>query len=174
MLCSNIQANSQKKSFINHFQSSGEGWFVLKHITNPLLGTMKTKASDWSWIRMSNLFLFYATLWAAPFLAIATYTNVFIGPAKLQPIPEGYEPREEEYERHPITRWMAKNYHLSEQQKHEMELHGRWEAYNEALRKQLFAEVKSWFSVFSTDKAFMTPPFMIYYVLSIAQFDKLS
>ena len=102
---------------------------------------MKTKPSDWAYVKASNIFLFYLTIWAAPLLAIATYTNIFIGPATLKPTPEGYEPKEEEYERHPITRWMAKNYHMSEQQKHEMELHARWEGHNEGLRKQLFAEV---------------------------------
>ena len=40
----------------------------------------------------------------APFAALTLYANVFIGPAKIAPIPDGYEPLDEEYSYHPITR----------------------------------------------------------------------
>lgn len=36
---------------------------------------------------------------AIPLGCISFYCNVFIGPAKLAPIPEGYEPQEWEYYR---------------------------------------------------------------------------
>ena len=47
---------------------------------------------------------FYSMVVAAPLLAVTAYANIFIGSVKLKPIPEGYEPKEEEYERHPISR----------------------------------------------------------------------
>ena len=57
-------------------------------------------------LQFRELLFFYFTICATPFLALSAYTNMFIGPAKLKPIPEGYEPKPEEYEHHPITRYV--------------------------------------------------------------------
>lgn len=51
-----------------------------------------------------------------PVGAIIFYTNVFIGPAQLTPIPDGYEPKHWEYHRHPITRFIARYIHNNPQQ----------------------------------------------------------
>ena len=59
-------------------------------------------------LQFREIMAFYTILVAAPLLAATAYTNIFIGEAKLKPIPEGYEPREEEYERKPITRYVNK------------------------------------------------------------------
>ena len=45
---------------------------------------------------------------------VSAYANICIGSAKLKPIPEGYEPKEEEYERHPISRQKIKRNMLSD------------------------------------------------------------
>lgn len=65
---------------------------------------MNIVPTRWYDLEFRELFSFYLTLVAAPLVAISLCSNIFIGTATLKPIPEGYEPREEEYERHPITR----------------------------------------------------------------------
>lgn len=41
----------------------------------------------------------YIMVGAIPWACLIFYCDVFIGPAKLAPIPEGYEPKEWEYYR---------------------------------------------------------------------------
>ena len=65
---------------------------------------MQIKPTRWNDLQFRELLYFYGTVVAAPILALMGYTNTFIGSAKLKPIPEGYEPKDYEYERHPITR----------------------------------------------------------------------
>ena len=69
----------------------------------------------------------YLLIWGIPITSVILYCNIKIGPAKLQPIPEGYNPSQDEYFRHPITRWMAKNVYPSEQQEYEKNMHYTWE-----------------------------------------------
>ncbi|CAL7941320.1 unnamed protein product [Xylocopa violacea] len=45
---------------------------------------------------------------AIPATLIVLYANIMIGPATLEPIPEGYNPQAWEYYKHPITRFLAK------------------------------------------------------------------
>merc|ERR1719192_572990 len=86
--------------------------------------------------------MFWFTVFGAPCVALGVYTSLFIGDAKLAPIPEGYEPQEYEYERNPITRWLKKHYWVSEQEKYEVTLHLHWEMYNQVCKKQLMREVE--------------------------------
>ena len=65
---------------------------------------MSIVPTRWYDLEFKELFSFYLAVCAAPLVAISLYSNIFIGTASLKPIPEGYEPREEEYERHPISR----------------------------------------------------------------------
>ncbi|OON19509.1 hypothetical protein X801_04621, partial [Opisthorchis viverrini] len=51
---------------------------------------------------------FYTMLGLVPCLVLVFLVNVFVGPAELTDIPEGYEPRYWEYHKHPISRFMAK------------------------------------------------------------------
>jgi len=61
---------------------------------------------------------------ATPVVALITYLNIVKGPGKLSVIPEGYEPKEYEYERHPLTRLVIKmNMFKSQQEIHELRLH---------------------------------------------------
>merc|ERR1711963_140890 len=115
---------------------------TLKHVDHPLEDTMQTVPSMWAWYKSMDVLLFWITIVAAPLVACSVYANIFIGPAKLKPIPEGYEPREDEYDVHPITRWFTRNVYISQQQRHEMLLHEKWEMTNTIRQNQLMAEVK--------------------------------
>lgn len=59
---------------------------------------------------------------AIPCLSIVFLTNVFIGPATLTEIPEGYTPQHWECHKHPITRFIAKYFHPSPQEVYEKKM----------------------------------------------------
>ena len=65
---------------------------------------LNIRDSQWATKRAYDAMMFWFTVFAAPCVALGAYTSLFIGDAKLAPIPEGYEPQEYEYERNPITR----------------------------------------------------------------------
>ncbi|OWR41227.1 lethal [Danaus plexippus plexippus] len=66
---------------------------------------------------------FYLMVGLIPVGAIIFYTNVFIGPAQLTPIPPEYVPKHWEYHRHPITRFIARYIHNNPQQEYEKFMH---------------------------------------------------
>lgn len=66
--------------------------------------SMPIRASQWEDWQLKELVFLHGVICLAPFVAIVAYANIFQGPAKLRPIPEGYEPKDYEYERHPISR----------------------------------------------------------------------
>nr|CAG4642110.1 EOG090X0FIE [Eurycercus lamellatus] len=82
--------------------------------------TMAIRPSRWQWLRFKDLVHFYIMLGVIPATVAITCINIFIGPAKLVEIPEGYVPEAYEYHSHPITRWMAKHVCKSYQQEYEM------------------------------------------------------
>jgi len=86
--------------------------------------TMVITPSRYQWQRFKDVFHFYIFLGVLPGLAIVLYANIFIGPAKLADIPEGYEPKHWEYQRHPISRFLARYVVASSyQQDYERNLH---------------------------------------------------
>ncbi|CAH0725590.1 unnamed protein product, partial [Brenthis ino] len=85
--------------------------------------TMAMQPSRWQWHKFKDMFHYYLMVGLIPVGAIIFYTNVFIGPAQLTPIPEGYEPKHWEYHRHPITRFIARYIHNSPQQEYEKFMH---------------------------------------------------
>ena len=66
---------------------------------------MNIVPTRWYDLQLREYMALYLTIVATPFLALSAYANIKIGSAKLKPIPEGYVPKEEEYERHPISRY---------------------------------------------------------------------
>lgn len=53
--------------------------------------------SRWQWNKFKDYLHFYVMLGAIPLSLITLYVNVFIGPATLSEIPEGYVPKHWEY-----------------------------------------------------------------------------
>lgn len=58
---------------------------------------MKIEVSRWQWHKFKDLFHFYTMLGVIPATLIVFLTNIYIGPAKLAEIPEGYTPHHWEY-----------------------------------------------------------------------------
>lgn len=59
--------------------------------------------SRWQWNKFKDLLHFYAMVGLIPVTAVVLYANIFVGPATLQEIPEGYTPKHWEYHRVSIT-----------------------------------------------------------------------
>ncbi|XP_050348128.1 NADH dehydrogenase [ubiquinone] 1 beta subcomplex subunit 5, mitochondrial [Nymphalis io] len=85
--------------------------------------TMALQPSRWQYHKFKDMLHYYLMVGLIPVGAIIFYTNVFIGPAQLSPIPEGYEPKHWEYHRHPITRFIARYIHNNPQQEYEKFMH---------------------------------------------------
>ncbi|XP_035225850.1 NADH dehydrogenase [ubiquinone] 1 beta subcomplex subunit 5, mitochondrial-like [Stegodyphus dumicola] len=66
---------------------------------------------------------FYFMVAAIPLGLLILYCNIFIGPATLTEIPEGYEPKHWEYYKHPISRFIAKYFFDDPQITYEQTLH---------------------------------------------------
>jgi len=103
---------------------------------------MNIVPTRWNDLQFREILAFYSVLVAAPLFAATAYSNIFVGTAKLKPIPEGYEPKEEEYERHPISRWLHRNVFRDGQMLYETKLHAIWEQWNFSHRAMLIEEIK--------------------------------
>lgn len=53
--------------------------------------------SRWQWNKFKDLLHFYIAIGVIPLGLIVLFTNIFVGPATLSEIPEGYEPKYWEY-----------------------------------------------------------------------------
>lgn len=60
---------------------------------------MTIKPSRFQWDKFKDLMHFYVMLGLVPVTGLVLYSNIFVGPAQLAEIPEGYTPKHWEYER---------------------------------------------------------------------------
>lgn len=67
---------------------------------------MSIRETRWQWTKFKDLVHFYVLVGVIPLTVFITYVNVFIGPAKLAPIPEGYVPKHWEYHRVSLFCWL--------------------------------------------------------------------
>jgi len=88
---------------------------------------MNIRPSSWGWKMLKDDLHKWIILFGAPTAALITYVNVTKGQATLRPIPEGYNPREEEYYKSPITRWFVRNVYVGFQQNYEHIMHQTWQ-----------------------------------------------
>uniref|UniRef100_A0A4Y7LUZ0 NADH dehydrogenase [ubiquinone] 1 beta subcomplex subunit 5, mitochondrial n=1 Tax=Ceriodaphnia reticulata TaxID=302197 RepID=A0A4Y7LUZ0_9CRUS len=115
--------------------TSANAWQILRQMSGHGHRTMAIKPSRWQWNKFKDLLHFYIMLGVIPSTLVILYLNIFIGPAKLAAIPEGYVPESHEYHAHPITRWMAKYVSRSYQQEYEVMCHHLYEEeYKQKLR----------------------------------------
>lgn len=83
--------------------------------------TMEITPSNFAWKKIKDVVHFYVLLSLTPIVVISTIINIRANP-ELTEIPEGYEPRHWEYYRHPISRWLAKNFFVPMELEYEMTL----------------------------------------------------
>ncbi|XP_045514523.1 NADH dehydrogenase [ubiquinone] 1 beta subcomplex subunit 5, mitochondrial [Pieris brassicae] len=105
--------------------------------------TMAMQPSRWQWHKFKDMLHLYFMVGLIPVGAIIFYSNVFIGPAQLTPIPSDYTPKHWEYHRHPITRFIARYIHNSPQQEYEKFLHFIDEEAQKMKLRQLEKDVVS-------------------------------
>jgi NADH dehydrogenase (ubiquinone) 1 beta subcomplex subunit 5 len=60
---------------------------------------MDVQPSRFQWHKFKDMLHFYVMLGVIPVTGLLFYLNVFVGPATLTEIPEGYEPKHWEYHR---------------------------------------------------------------------------
>uniref|UniRef100_A0A1L8DZQ8 NADH dehydrogenase [ubiquinone] 1 beta subcomplex subunit 5, mitochondrial n=3 Tax=Nyssomyia neivai TaxID=330878 RepID=A0A1L8DZQ8_9DIPT len=99
-------------------------------------------ASRFQWHKFKDFLHFYVMLGIIPIVGIVFYTNVFIGPATLTEIPEGYEPKYWEYYKHPITRFIARYMSTPPQQEYEKYCHHIYEENEKRQVRAVEAKVK--------------------------------
>ncbi|XP_059048724.1 NADH dehydrogenase [ubiquinone] 1 beta subcomplex subunit 5, mitochondrial [Achroia grisella] len=85
--------------------------------------TFAMQPSRFQWHKFKDMFHYYVMVGLIPVSLILFYSNIFIGPAQLTPIPEDYNPKHWEYHRHPVTRFIARYVHNNPQQEYEKFMH---------------------------------------------------
>jgi len=103
---------------------------------------MSIKPSRFQWNKFKDQLHFYIMLGVIPITGIILYTNIFVGPATLEQIPEDYEPDYWEYHRHPISRFLARYILPSPQQEYEKMLHYVFEENEKALIRKLENDIR--------------------------------
>jgi len=88
---------------------------------------MFIRDSRWQFRKLRDVAHFYFMVFAGGLVIITTAANIFVGPATLAPIPEGYVPKYWEYYQHPVSRFFARYLHVSPQEGYEKLLHGIFE-----------------------------------------------
>ncbi|KAL6261878.1 hypothetical protein P5V15_006962 [Pogonomyrmex californicus] len=107
-------------------QNGGSGTALLKTGQTRCMSENRTfliEPSRFQWHKTKDYFHFYFLLGAIPMGITITLVNVFIGPATLEEIPEGYVPKEWEYLQHPIQRFLQRYIFPSPQQEYEKYLY---------------------------------------------------
>ncbi|EDV96255.1 NADH dehydrogenase [ubiquinone] 1 beta subcomplex subunit 5, mitochondrial [Drosophila grimshawi] len=100
---------------------------------------MTVKPSRFQWDKFKDLMHFYVMIGILPITALVLYSNIFVGPSQLSEIPEGYEPKHWEYEKHPVSRFIARYMLNSQQQEYEKACHNLFEE-NEKAQIRLLEE----------------------------------
>ncbi|XP_066997029.2 NADH dehydrogenase [ubiquinone] 1 beta subcomplex subunit 5, mitochondrial isoform X2 [Anabrus simplex] len=125
---------------------------------------MPIAPSRWQWHKTKDLFHFYLMVGLIPVGLVVFYANVFIGPAQLAEIPEGYTPKHWEYHRHPITRFLARYVFPSPQQEYEKLMHYTFEEDEKAKIRLLERKIREKMAERNDYQAYYYRPVMAKYV----------
>ncbi|XP_069702894.1 NADH dehydrogenase [ubiquinone] 1 beta subcomplex subunit 5, mitochondrial [Periplaneta americana] len=119
--------------------------------------------SRWQWHKFKDLAHYYFMIGLIPVGLVVFYANVFVGPAKLSEIPEGYEPKHWEYHRNPITRFIARYLLPSPQQEYEKFLHQIYEEDEKAKIRLLENKIRAKMAERHDYQGYYTRPFTANY-----------
>jgi len=115
-------------------------------IVRPMSGghkkTMVFVPSNFEWRRFKDHLNFYLMLGIIPIAITITAANLFVGPAQLADIPEGYEPKHWEYFRSPISRFIARHFLESPEKNYERHMHFLNEEKERMIMRKLEKKVK--------------------------------
>ncbi|KZC05819.1 NADH dehydrogenase [ubiquinone] 1 beta subcomplex subunit 5, mitochondrial, partial [Dufourea novaeangliae] len=103
---------------------------------------MTIEPTRWQWHKVKEWMYFYFYLGAIPVGIVIFCANVFIGPATLTAIPEGYIPKQWEYHRTPVTRFFSRYLSQNRQQDYEKILHYRMQQTEIRQIRKLEKEIK--------------------------------
>ncbi|KAG5677396.1 hypothetical protein PVAND_007159 [Polypedilum vanderplanki] len=139
-----------KLSNISQFQSllrSPVACNIFKNVAARGMGghgprTFPMVPTKMQWHKFKDTLHFYVMLGAIPSFALIFYCNVFIGPATLTEIPEGYTPKHWEYHAHPISRFIARYIYPSPQEEYEKTLHTIYLEQEKMKIRKLEKEIK--------------------------------
>jgi NADH dehydrogenase (ubiquinone) 1 beta subcomplex subunit 5 len=105
-------------------------------------GQVANRPSRWNYDIFKDYLHLYVLLGVIPLGCLIVGSNLMVGQAVLKPTPEGYEPKEEEYYKSPITRWLVRNIFKSQQQQYEMLAASQWEEQKKCNIHNLMREVR--------------------------------
>jgi len=93
-----------RRKHIPHYATKYSGFLALQQQLRQMSGDhghhhMTIKPSRFQWDKFKDLMHFYVMLGVIPVTALVLYANIFVGPAQLAEIPEGYVPKHWEYEK---------------------------------------------------------------------------
>ncbi|EDW17844.1 NADH dehydrogenase [ubiquinone] 1 beta subcomplex subunit 5, mitochondrial [Drosophila mojavensis] len=128
---------------------------------------MTIKPSRFQWDKFKDLMHFYVMIGVLPITALVLYANIFVGPSQLAEIPEGYEPKHWEYEKNPISRFIARYILTSQQQEYEKALHNIFEENEKAQIRLLEEKIRKKMSERNDYQAY-------YYRPSVAKYHRIS
>ncbi|XP_055913211.1 NADH dehydrogenase [ubiquinone] 1 beta subcomplex subunit 5, mitochondrial [Eupeodes corollae] len=123
--------------------------------------------SRFQWHKFKDMLHFYVMLGLIPMTAVILYANIFVGPATLTEIPEGYTPKYYETQKHPISRFIARYIFPSPQQEYEKMCHHLYEENEKAQIRELEKRVRAKMSERNDYKAY-------YYRPAIAKYHRIS
>jgi len=103
---------------------------------------MDIQPSRYGYHQFKNFTYFYVMVGVIPLSCISAYCNLFIGPATLTEMPEGYDPKDWEYHRHPITRWIVRNCWSNYRELYERTMHCDYVEYEKMAMKRLTHQVE--------------------------------
>jgi len=122
------------------------------------VSVVANRPSRWNYDLFKDSVHFYFMLGAIPLGLLVTFANIFKGPAALQPIPEGYVPKEHEYFKSPITRFLVKHVYPSFQQTYEYHLGCQWNETKQMNMFNLQKEIKRQMKLNQDYKGWYTRP----------------